>query len=277
MDHRFELTETKTEEDPTLARVDDELAREDDLSGTMGWGRSAAPADAEGDDLEECPFEMGVAQPRALGLLKLHELTSAEVPPEIAATVGRARVPIVLVHSMTPFSRFGYPPTRVWGLGYQADPLPEELVPVDYAPKSEFLEIANVGTEVALEISGGGRIEADAELAAAASAIPGITVNGLSAGASADANVSLALGLKLYVLEIMAGLVGRGVRWDFVEQDDRMDRTITMVQTVLVPDDLDAIDMDVRVWVRRRRRFFDLKAARTWLISPQRMTVDIER
>lgn len=277
MDYRFELTDHMDEQDLTLARLDDELAREEDLAGTMGWGRPAPPVGVADDDLEECPFEMGVAQPRAVGLLKLHELSSVETPPEIRAALGRARVPVVIVHSMTPFSRFGYPPTRVWGLGYQVDPLPEGLVPVDFAPKSEFLEIVGVGTEVGFEVSGGGLIQADPNLVAAANAVPGVTVNGLELGASADVDAALTLRLKLYVLEIMAGLVGSGVRWDFIEQDERMDRPITLVHTVLVPDDLDSIDMDVKLWVRRRRRFFDLNAARTWLVGPNRMSVDIER
>lgn len=280
MDYRFQLAEREDVEDDALAGLDEALAREAELMQFMG-GMSApsapAPVAVGGDDPEHCPFEMGVAQPRAMSLAKLYELTSSPVPPEILATVGRARLPIIIVHSMTPFSRFGYPPTRVWGLGYQIDPASTDIVPVDFAPRSEFQEIADAGAEVHLGVSGDGKISADPVVLQAVNAVPGVNLNGLSASAGAKANVSLDLRLKLYVLKIMAGIVGRGVRWDFIEQDERMDRSLTMMHTILVPRDLEAIDMDVKVWVRRRRRFFDLKAARTWLIEPQRLTVDIER
>jgi hypothetical protein len=217
-----------------------------------------------------------VAQPRAVGLLKLYELLSQKVPPEIAAALGKSRTPVLIIHHMTPFPRFGYPPTRVWGMGYQVQNLPASLVPIDYAPRSELLEVGKWETDMKLSFSASGKFDLTSNAMEVANAIPGVSIEGLSYGLNAKNNLVLAFSLKLELLKIMAGLVGRGVRWDFIEQDERLDRGTKMLQTVLLPPDLRAVDMDVEVWVRRRRAFVGAGAARSWRMPPQRLTVDVE-
>ena len=81
-----------------------------------------------------------------------------------------------------------------------------------------------------------------------------------------NANNSMVLNfaMKLVMLKIQAGIVGNGVRWDFIEQDERMDRSVTLLQSALIPES-------------RRRRFFGLGAARSWLMPPQQYEVNVEK
>jgi hypothetical protein len=267
-------------EDSVLAELDDELAEEEGLGRPMGATEDSAEALAARDrDLEDCPFDVAVAQPRAISLLKLYELTGSSVPAAIEAAIGRARVPLLIVHQMTPFSRFGYPPTRVWGLGYHIQGVPDTVTPMDFAPKSEFLEVASVGGELVLGLSGDGKLELPdgmGHLAQALTGIPGLAIDGLSAVARAESSFRFAFNLKVQLLKIKAGIDGRGVRWDFYEQDERMDRAVTLLQTALVPEDTRSIGMTVRTWVRRRRRVLGIRAARSWIIPPRDLTVDVE-
>jgi len=274
-EHRFQLDRVQDVTDRDLATADEDLRGEESIHGLMGAGEEATPLDLD-QDLDECPFEMAVAQPRAVGLFKLYELLSQKVPPEIAAAVGKARTPVLVIHQMTPFPRFGYPATRVWGMGYLVHNLPESLVPVDYAPRSELLEVGKAETDVKLSFSASGKFDLTSTAMGVANAIPGVSIEGLSYGVNAKNNLVLAFSLKLELLKIMAGLVGRGVRWDFIEQDERLDRGTKMLQTVLLPQELRAIDMDVEVWVRRRRAFLGGGAARAWRMAPRRLTVDVE-
>lgn len=261
-------------EDTALAALDEELAEEEAIQGFMGKEGTAVDFDG---DLDDCPFELGLAQPRALCLLRLLKSTGQRVSASITAALGHSRRPVLFVHEITPFSRFGYPPTRVWGLGYQIANVPDSLSPVDFVPKSEFLEIGSVGTDVQLGFSADGKFAIDAALADAVRALPGAGIEGLGYTAKAEGHIGFALNLRIHVLKIQAGLVGRGVRWDFVEQDERIDRSVRMLQTALLPDGVDSIEMDVRAWVRRRRRFLGFGAARSWVFSPQTMSVDIEK
>jgi len=274
-EHRFELERIEDGTDRDLASADEELRGEEAIHSLMGAGDEATPLDLD-QDIDDCPFEMAVAQPRAVSLFNLYELLSQKVPPEIAAAVGKARTPILIIHQMTPFPRFGYPATRVWGMGYLVQNLPESLVPVDYAPRSELLEVGKAEADMKVSFSASGKFDLTSTAMEVANAIPGVSIEGLSYGLNAKNNLVLAFSLKLELLKIMAGLVGRGVRWDFIEQDERLDRGTKMLQTVLLPPNLRAVEMDIEVWVRRRRALLGGGAARSWRMAPKRLTVDVE-
>ena len=274
-EHRFELERIEDGTDRDLASADEELRGEEAIHRLMGAGDEATPLDLD-QDIDDCPFEMAVAQPRAVSLFNLYELLSQKVPPEIAAAVGKARTPILIIHQMTPFPRFGYPATRVWGMGYLVQNLPESLVPVDYAPRSELLEVGKAEADMKVSFSASGKFDLTSTAMEVANAIPGVSIEGLSYGLNAKNNLVLAFSLKLELLKIMAGLVGRGVRWDFIEQDERLDRGTKMLQTVLLPPNLRAVEMDIEVWVRRRRALLGGGAARSWRMAPKRLTVDVE-
>jgi hypothetical protein len=274
-DSRVRASAFRDIEDPLLASVDESLAEEEALEGFMGRER-ADPVDLD-EDFDDCPFELGLAQPRALCLVRLYELTGQELPAAVAASIGPARRPVLFVHQVTPFSRFGYPPTRVWGLGYQIENLPDELVPVDFAPKSEHLEIGSVGTDVRLGFNAGGTFEAGAGLAEFRGLLPGTGIDDLGYSAKADGHFALTIDLRIQVLKVQAGLSGRGVRWDFIEQDERIDKSLELLQTALLPEGADEVEMDVKAWVRRRRKFLGFGAARSWIFEPRRMTVPIEK
>ncbi len=147
-------------EDAGLSEADSMLQREGEMDKTLGDATQQVSIEAE-RDMDTCPFDMGISQPRAISLLKLCELCAQPVPAQIAATVGTSRCPFLLIHQVTPFSKFGYPPTRVWGLGYQVDNLDAGLVPVDFAPRSEFLEVGGWATDMKLGVAADGSFSLD--------------------------------------------------------------------------------------------------------------------
>ncbi len=106
--------------------------------------------------------------------------------------------------------------------------------------------------------------------------MPGLSLQGASVSAAINSSVSFVLKLKLDVLKIMAGQVGCGARWDFVERDERIDRALTMVQTLMVRDTTKSLHMQVRSWVRRRRKLLPGGAARSWIVGPHAFTVGLE-
>jgi hypothetical protein len=275
-EHRFRLELTEDIEDPELARLDDEAEGMEKLFGSLGRGGTAPEAVDLEDGEAECPFEMGVAQPRAISLFKLYELMGQEPPHEVVAALGRARTPVLIVHQMTPFSQFGYPPTRVWGMGYQIHELPEKVLPLDFAPKSEFQEIVSAGGDLSVRFRGDGSFEVQPGLAELARAVPGLGIDGLACAVSADGKAAFSFRFTIELLKIAAGIVARGVRWDFIARDDRIERSTRMLQTVLVPHGLKEVDMKVRTWVRRRR-FLGRGAARSWLTPLKPLTVDVEQ
>jgi len=127
-----------------------------------------------------------------------------------------------------------------------------------------------------LSFSAEGKFTLEPEVSAALNSIPGINIEGLSYGMNTNNSMVLNFALKLVMLKIQAGIVGRGVRWDFIYQDERMDRSITLLQTTLKPESAAIIDINIRAWVRRRR-FWGLGATRSWLMPPQRYEINIEK
>ena len=180
MVQRYQLETFEDVDDQELAQVDDELGAEEALFNTMG-GADATAIELD-EEPDQCPFELGIAQPRAISLLKLYELTNQNVPASIRASLGSSNTPVIFLHQITPFSRFGYPPTRVWGLGYQITDLPSEVVPVDFAPKSSFYELGKWKTDVNLSFSAEGKFTLEPEVGAALNLIPGVNIQGLSYG-----------------------------------------------------------------------------------------------
>jgi hypothetical protein len=86
----------------------------------------------------------------------------------------------------------------------------------------------------------------------------------------------LLIAINFSALKIQAGPIGAGgARWNIYRQQERIDLFQPLLQTLLIPSDLNRLKMSVKTWIRRSGKFGGLIGARAWEFKPVNFTVSL--
>jgi hypothetical protein len=256
-------------DDPTLDALDDEARADAALFSPMG----PETADSSDDDTGVA-YQLELMKPLAVDLRRLCERADQPVPPIIDAALGPRRA-LLLCHAMTAFAPPGQRPAGVWGMGYQVELVDvADANTVALAPDSQVEEIGSVQTKVELGVSVGGKLSLPA---AAITGVPlPLSIPGAELTTSTDSNFSVCIRLTLGLVQVQAGPVGAGgARWNLYRHGQDLRRSQALVQTVLVPDDLERLEVSVRTWVRKRSWLGGLRRAHQWISKPERYQLSL--
>jgi hypothetical protein len=258
--------------DAQLAELNGDSNEQTLLDDAGSFPRRANDGDHEEGD---APFDLQISKPRAIDISQLYALTGRSVPPTVRATLGPTR-PILLCHSVTPFHRPGRRVSEVWGLGYESRVLGIDATTVGFQPMSSVHEVGQVGQEISVGLSAGGELHVpDGELALGPS-LPGIRVEGVRFNFATHSEFALALSLKLQLREVQAGPVGAGgVRWNIYRQKRRLDEVQALFQSLLVPRQVQTLNLELRTWVRSNGLFG--LGVKQWTSDWQPVRVDLGR
>ena len=216
----------------------------------QGTGFEAAPEPGARARIDEAPFDVRVARPRALDVLKLYELADKPVPAEIRAALGTT-LPLLLVHGVTAFQTPGRATRAVWGMGYEVALSGVDADTVSLEPGTSHLEVGSVDQEIAVGLSAGGSFGVSDPVARGAALAIGLP----SAEIRATTNQSfgLALHFRLRLLKVEAGRVGAGgAKWNFYEQDSPLNGEQMLFQTLTARPGAAAFRARITTWVRSR-------------------------
>lgn len=205
---------------------------------------------------EEGPFDLRVILPRAVDLAKVFAAAGKKVPTEYDSTLGGATIPILLNHGITPFPHDGHLPRGVWGFGYEFELLAPVSHTVAVLPESEALKIAEIGQDVKLGLSVGGKVGIPDAALQTVSAVPGVSLSGASIEATTDQHLDMSLKLQITLRKILAAPFGAGsAKWNLYRQDERLDVFHPLLQTILVPPGTTALSGVIRTWAKRKKLF----------------------
>lgn len=226
-------------------------------------------------DWDTCPIDLQVGQPRALDLRKLCALTGAAVPHDIEATLG-GLVPVLLVHTITPFHEPGQSPKSIWGLGYETRVVGmPSATTIALAPDTSMLDIASANQTVEMGLSLGGEIGVPSVVTEAISAVPGVKLQGVSVRAKTEQSFALTLAYVVKLLRIQAGVLPKGgARWNLYHQDERLDGQQTLVQTLQVPRGTQQLELMMKSWITVAR--WGGLSRKTWMAEGIERTVSLE-
>jgi hypothetical protein len=264
-------------DDEELAQLERRVQLEDDLlNETFREGGAMATAAPTLPDPAR-PFDLELVAPRAVSIEKLYKLAGRPVPPDLQATLG-PRVPILLYQGLTPFAQAGASPGGVWGLGYEVRPTDGYAHTIAVLPSSEVVKVASIEQKLGVQLSAGGEIKVpEAAAAAVGAALPGLSLSGLTIGASTDQKFALAIQLDVNLIKIVAGPVGAGgARWQLYRQGERLEAFQPLVQTLQIARGLRSLSVSVTAWVRRRGWFFGRLGGCQWTLPPRMFEVPLD-
>ncbi|MFZ0172122.1 MAG: hypothetical protein WAL04_10610 [Acidimicrobiales bacterium] len=248
-------------DDPAL----EALEAESELFASMG---AADEQDATSVDAE-APFELELMKPRALDLRVLYKQLHRDVPADVEAALGAHR-PLLLCHAMTAFASAGERPSGVWGMGYEiALANAEDASTVALAPDSRTHEIGSAETNVVFGLSAGGKLNAHGLSIAGLPVLP-VGLPGVEIAAATDNSFALCAKLEIGFIEVQAGPVGAGgARWNLYRHGRDLRLSQSLLQTLLVPEDLDQLEIMVETWIRKRVLLAGLRKPWQWKSKPQ--------
>lgn len=215
--------------------------------------RHAINIAGEPADAWEAPIDLRVMRPHAIDLRKYWALTKQPVPPSIASTLG-ANTPILLNHVVTPFARAGEAPGGIWGIGYEFNLVPPvEANTVSVQPSDEVLKIARLGQTVQLGLDVGGGVgvpeEDDLEIM---KGVQALTLSGASLEASTNQRFHMSLRLRVTLRKLVGGPVGvGGAKWTLYRQDERLDQSHALVQTLVVAPTTRPLRCVIKTWAKK--------------------------
>ncbi len=241
-------------------------------------------------DSMEAPFDLRVTRPRAVDLRKLWELTGQPLPPIFAATLGPRR-PILLQHSVTPFPPDGSSPGGVWGLGYEFVAHDIDANTEGVAPNDELLTVAHISQKLHVALKAGGAASAseavlgvglggsigvpEGNLSLASSAAE-VNLPGMQIAATTDQRFHFAVRLGITLRKVVGAPVGMGgAQWKMYRQDEQLDRSHTLLQTVLVPEGAREMRCTIKTWARRATWLGALLGQRHWKYDDQIFCVNL--
>lgn len=234
--------------------------------------RNLAPVSALSDTDWDAPFDLRVMRPRAIDLRKLWQLIGHPEPPGITATLGPRR-PILLNHVVTPFPVDGRIPGGVWGLGYEFIPHGIDASTVSVAPENEVFTLGKVGQDLNLSLDLGGRITVPRVPLEAGPGLP-VALTGAGLQASTRQSFQFALQLHITLRKVIGAAVGvGGAQWKIYRQDEPIDQSHTLLQTLLVPESTRSLHCTIKTWARQAGVFGTRWRSRFWTYADQ--TYDI--
>jgi hypothetical protein len=196
-------------------------------------------------------FDLRVARPRAIDLLKFWKLTGQPVPPEIAASLGPRR-PILLSHVVTPFPSDGRAPGGVWGLGYELTVNDAEANTVSVVPNDEVVRVGVVGQKTELGLNLGGGLQVPEATWKAAGGAPSVSLTGAEVTASTNWTFQFSVKLEITFRKVIGAPVDAGgAKWQLFRQDEPLDRPHALLQTLLVDRATPSIACTVKSWAKQ--------------------------
>lgn len=249
------------EPDPVL----DQLEREHvELTGNMG----ATPRSFEVRN--EPPLDVEVVKPIALSLKRIFEASASPFKDAL----GDNKIPIVIRHGLTPFFPATTRPRPIWGLGYQAK-LAEDAATIDFAPKTEMLEVGSVDQHLWFGLTTGGKLSTIAATEnEVLQPLAGIDLPDIEIGGGVGNKLELRARIKLELLKVQAGPIGAGgVRWNLYRQDKTLVAFTPLVQTMLVSPDTKKLTFEVVTWAKVGGIFGI--GTKAWIAEPKTFEVAI--
>jgi hypothetical protein len=268
---------TDQETDRTLEKPGKPREVEDDVLRELASGlppmAGADREEAERGDRQDAPFNLGMPAPRAIDLRKLWKLAGKEPDPMIAAALG-PKIPVLLSHGVTALPRPGRKPARVWGLGYKVEMFGVACTTVDVQPGTDLLEIARVGTEATVDLGLDGSLEVPEGARVALDSIPGVNLTAAKIAAGAKENAKLSIRFTVSVPRIISGPGDGygGAEWNLYAQDKRLEGYQALLQTVLLPEGVKQVRIDVTGWVREAGLF----GPKEWVFETATFAVDVD-
>lgn len=243
--------------------------------GPAGDVAAGGPAEGPPAQDEEDPYKLEVIKPRALDLRILYELAGRSVPGEIEAALG-ATVPVLLYHGMTAFRQPGQGGGGLRGLGYESRLKDQQGDTVSVSPDTRVKQFANLDQEIRVGIKAGGELEVPNEALQVVKLIPGVNLHGVELQVTNDTRFGLAIQFQFSIVEVQAGPIDPGgARWNLYRDAERLDRFQPLIQTLLLPDAVPSLDLEVNTWLRSRSGLFGLGASQ-WNYPTQTFTVELE-
>lgn len=227
-----------------------------------------------GDDWD-APLDVRVSRPRAVDLETFWRSTNQKVPPVIAASLGR-RKPILINHVITPFAKDGRLPANVWALGYEFIAKDIEADTVAVLPNDDVLKVGTVGQEMSfgLDLAGGVALPEGSALEEQDG--PSISLTGARLRAATHQAFHFSLRLELTFRRVVGAPTGiGGAAWKMYRQNERLDRSHALLQTVLVDEGAQHLDCSVRVWATQAGVLGTGWGAKFWPYADQDFRVDL--
>jgi hypothetical protein len=226
---------------------------------------------------ENCPFELAVAAPRAVDVVKLYQLWKRPLPETLEASLG-PHFAVMLCQSMTPFYRHGDRPIGVASLGYRIEVEPAGCRTASVFPESKLLTVGTASANVKLGLNADGGLTVPKTALDLASSIPGLSLNGIRIDATTDAHVGVALQCEISLVQVQAGPIGEGgAGWNIYKKGQRIDVQHALLHTLLAPNGTVALTAKIDTWVREPRRFFKVLRGREWRFPTVEYRVSLER
>jgi hypothetical protein len=226
---------------------------------------------------ENCPFELAVAAPRAVDVVKLYKLWKRPLPATLEASLG-PHFAVMLCQSLTPFYRSGGRPVGVASLGYRIEIEPTGCVIASVFPESKLLKVGTADVKIQLGLNADGGLDVPKTALALASGIPGLSLNGIRIDATTDTHVGVALQCEISFLQVQAGPIGQGgAGWNLYKKGQRIDIAHALVHTLLAPNGTKGLTAKIDTWVREPRRFLKLVRGREWRFPTVEYAVSLER
>lgn len=226
---------------------------------------------------ENCPFELEVAAPRAVDVVKLYQLWKRPLPETLEASLG-PHFAVMLCQSMTPFYRHGGRPVGVASLGYRIEIEPAGCRTASMFPESKLLTVGTASANVQLGLNADGGLDVPKTALDLATGIPGLSLNGVKIDATTDARVGVVLQCEISFVQVQAGPIGEGgAGWNLYKKGQRIDIQHALLHTLLAPNGTEALKSKINAWVREPRRFFKVIRGREWRFPTVEYDVSLER
>lgn len=208
-------------------------------------------AKKEGEKVWDQPIDLRTTNPQAYDLIAYWEKSDEPIPPQISAALGHKR-PVLLKHVLTPFPGDGQFPKNVWALGYEFIPHGNMLNTISVVPNDEIVKIIDITQRASLGVKLSGEIGVPEKALELIDKVPGLSLTNAKLNASTDHNYQFSLSLSLSFRKVIGGPVGTGgAVWKMYRQDERIDGSHALYQTVLLDEDVSEIGCTVKTWAKQ--------------------------
>ena len=224
----------------------------------------------------DAPIDLRTTNPQAYDLIAFYERAGQEVPKEISAALGRKR-PVLLKHILTPFPADGQFPKNVWALGYEFVPEDNTMNTRAVIPNDEIATVGKISQDVSLGLKLNGEIGVPEKTIEVLNSVPGLALTNAKLEASTDQNFQLNLHLSLSFRKVIGAPVGTGgAMWKMYRQDERIDGSHALYQTVLMDEDVSEVSCTVKTWAKQGGWLGLSFGAELWRYDPVNFTISVK-
>ena len=214
----------------------------------------------------DAPLDLRIVRPMATDLRALWAASNEQAPPMLAGALGSTR-PVLLTHTVTPFSIDGRAPSKVWGLGYEMITHGTDANTVAVAPTAEAYQVAEIGQTIALGIGAHGSFALGEGQPGGA---PGVRV-------SVSQRFQFEASLKISLRKVIGAPVGiGGALWKMYRQNEPLDQPHTLLQLLLVPEEEKELRCTVATWATQVGWLGTSWGARFWPYDDQAFTIRLD-